>query len=105
MARQEEHSSQNTGTFTPVEGADVEIKDTGLHSTTNSKGQFTISQIPSQITVTYLIISRGGQSHTVETMSAMFTKSEPELIDYRLEQILSAKISFCLGSKGTLVNS
>lgn len=66
VAREEEHSSENTGTFTPVEAADVEIKDTGLHSMTNSKGQFTIPQIPSQITITHLIITRGGQSHTVE---------------------------------------
>jgi hypothetical protein len=66
VAQQEDHPSEKTGTFTPLEGADVEIKDTGLHSTTNPKGQFTISQIPSQITVTHLIISRGGQSHTVE---------------------------------------
>jgi len=50
-----------------VEGADVEIEDTGLHSKTNSEGRFTISNIPSRITITHLVvISRGGQTHIVE---------------------------------------
>jgi hypothetical protein len=61
-------NAENTKTtFTPVEGAEVEIKDTGLRSSTNAAGQFTISKIPSQITVTHLVISRAGQSHIIET--------------------------------------
>jgi hypothetical protein len=61
-----EKRSESEGTFIPVEGADVEIKDTGLRSKTNAAGQFTIPNIPSQITITQLIISRGGHSHIIE---------------------------------------
>lgn len=49
--------------FLPVQGAVVEIKDTDLKATTNDTGKFTIPNVPSQVTISELIISQGGNHY------------------------------------------
>lgn len=61
-----EPKSQSDKGLKPVEGAEVEIKGTGLKSKTDGAGNFTISNIPTQFTIEKLIISRGGQPYTLD---------------------------------------
>lgn len=52
--------------YDPVEGAEVEISGTSMSAKTDAKGKFVIPDVPSQVNVTDLIVSRGGRSYRVK---------------------------------------
>ncbi|MDQ3805247.1 MAG: carboxypeptidase-like regulatory domain-containing protein [Acidobacteriota bacterium] len=61
-----EDRSQPEDVFTPVAGANVGIKDTGLETKTSDKGEFTFARVPAQATVKELIVNYAGASKIFE---------------------------------------
>jgi hypothetical protein len=51
----------------PVSEAEVQIRGTELRAKTDANGKFTITNVPSTVSLVEVVINRGGRSYTLET--------------------------------------
>lgn len=77
--------------FFPVQDAEVAVKDSDLKASTNEQGKFTIPNVPSQITITELLISRGGNSYRLNVKenpdNVFHIPPEPAIVDSPVKSI------------------
>jgi hypothetical protein len=77
-----EDNNQSEDEFSPVEGANVEIKDTGLRTKTAASGEFVFARVPSQANAKEIIVNYAGRSKIFEVK-----KNKRGIYRIRKEQI------------------
>jgi hypothetical protein len=52
--------------YKPVVGADVELMNSGLRATTDAAGKFAVPEVPSQLQVVQILVSRAGRVYPLQ---------------------------------------
>lgn len=68
----------------PVEGAEVEIRNSGLRGKTDASGKFVIPNVPGHLEISDLMVSRGGKVYQIKVKATAdriyYIPRDPELV-------------------------